>query len=151
LPQPLWLSQPWAARTAILITDLWLALPFDILVLVAALSSQPREPLEAARVDGATRFQTFRYVTLPALRPALAIILVIRIADAFRIFDVIYILTNSGPGNSTDVVSTFIFRITFTNLDFAHGAAASILLVLIIALCAGAAARMLRPRGVEWK
>ena len=78
------------------ITNLWLALPFDILMLVAGLASLPREPLEAARVDGASFLQTLRLIILPLLKPVIAIILVIRFADAFRIFDVVYVLTD-GP------------------------------------------------------
>jgi len=75
------------------ITNLWLALPFDILVLLAGLANLPQEPFEAAEVDGASSPQIFLRSTLPLLRPVIAIILVIRIADAFRVFDVVYVLT----------------------------------------------------------
>ena len=131
---PLWFANIWLARAAIVITNLWLALPFDILMLVAGLASLPSEPIEAARVDGASPLQTLRLVILPLLKPVIAIILVIRFADAFRIFDVVYVLTGSGPGNSTDVLSTFIYRQMFFKFDFAGGSAASILLVGITAL-----------------
>ena len=131
---PLWFANVWLARATIVITNLWLALPFDILMLVAGLASLPTEPIEAARVDGASPLQILRLVILPLLRPVIAIILVIRFADAFRIFDVVYVLTGSGPGNSTDVLSTFIYRQMFFKFDFAGGSAASILLVVVTAL-----------------
>ena len=138
---PLWFSNIWLARATIVITNLWLALPFDILMLVAGLASLPREPLEAARVDGASFLQTLRLVILPLLKPVIAIILVIRFADAFRIFDVVYVLTGSGPANATDVLSTFIYRLMFSAFDFAGGAAASILLVIVTAIASLARGR----------
>ena len=141
---PLWFSNIWLARAAIVITNLWLALPFDILMLVAGLASLPREPLEAARVDGASFLQTLRLIILPLLKPVIAIILVIRFADAFRIFDVVYVLTGSGPGNATDVLSTYSYRLMFSAFDFAGGSAASILLVLVTALASLLAVAALR-------
>jgi multiple sugar transport system permease protein len=132
-----WFADPWTARGAILVANLWVALPFDVLVLLAGLAGLPRELFEAARLDGATRWQLFRHITLPLLRPAILIILVIRLADAFRIFDLIYVLTGGGPGNSTDVISTFIYRRTFSSVDFAGGAAASFILLALMAVAAG--------------
>ena len=95
-----------------------MALPFDILVLLAGLASLPDEPIEAAQVDGASPAQILFDIMLPLLRPVIAVILVVRLADAFRIFDVVYILTGSGPANSTDVLSTYIYRQMFTALRF---------------------------------
>jgi multiple sugar transport system permease protein len=128
--------------------NLWLALPFDVLVLLAGLSNLPHDPFEAARIDGAGRIQSFRYLTLPLLRPALLIIVVIRLADAFRLFDLVYILTGSGPANSTDMLSTYIYRLMFTNVNFAAGAAAATLLTLITALAAGLSVLLIRRKTV---
>ena len=88
-------------------------------------------------------------VTLPLLRPVIAIILVIRLAVAFRIFDVVYVLTGGGPANRTDVLSTFIYRQMFAVLDFPGGAAAAVLLVLITAALSLMAVLLLRPRSGE--
>jgi multiple sugar transport system permease protein len=131
---PLWFANLWLARTTIVVSNLWLALPFDILVLLAGLSSLPTDPLEAARVDGASPLQVLWLIILPLLKPVISIIFVIRMADAFRIFDVVYVLTASGPANKTDVLSTFIYRQMFNAFDFPGGAAASILLVIITSL-----------------
>jgi multiple sugar transport system permease protein len=143
---PQWFANVWLARAAVLIANLWLALPFDILVLLAGLAALPTEPLEAARVDGASPWQILTHITLPLLKPVIAIIVVIRLADAFRIFDVVYILTGSGPANRTDVLSTFIYRQMFTVFDFAGGAAGSILLVIITSVASLIAVLALRDR-----
>jgi multiple sugar transport system permease protein len=143
---PRWFANVWLARAAVLIANLWLALPFDILVLLAGLAALPTEPLEAARVDGASPWQTLTHITLPLLKPVIAIIVVIRLADAFRIFDVVYILTGSGPANRTDVLSTFIYRQMFTVFDFAGGAAGSILLVIVTSFASLIAVLALRDR-----
>jgi multiple sugar transport system permease protein len=146
---PLWFADIWLARTSIVIANLWMALPFDILVLLAGLTSLPSEPIEAARVDGATPRQLLFFIVLPLLKPVIAVILVVRLADAFRIFDVVYVLTGGGPANSTDVVSTYIYRQMFTVLDFPGGAAAAILLVLITAAFSLLAVLLLRDRRLE--
>jgi multiple sugar transport system permease protein len=143
---PLWFSNIWLARATIVVANLWLALPFDILVLLAGLANLPVEPLEAAMVDGASPAQILAYVTLPLLRPVIAVILVIRVADAFRIFDVVYVLTGGGPANKTDVLSTFIYRQMFSAFDFAGGAAASVLLVVVTSLASLAVVFGLRDR-----
>ena len=93
-----------------------MALPFDILVLLAGLASLPTDPIEAAQVDGASPRQILVIIILPLLKPVIAVILVVRLADAFRIFDVVYVLTGGGPANSTDVLSTYIYRQMFTVL-----------------------------------
>jgi multiple sugar transport system permease protein len=143
---PLWFADVWLARASIVIANLWMALPFDILVLLAGLASLPTEPVEAAEVDGASPAQVFRHLTLPLLKPVLAVILVVRLADAFRMFDVVYILTTSGPANSTDVLSTFIYRQMFTVFDFPGGAAAAVMLVLITGAFSLIAVLALRSR-----
>lgn len=143
---PLWFADVWLARASIVIASLWMALPFDILVLLAGLASLPTEPVEAAQVDGASPGQIFWNIALPLLRPVLAVILVVRIADAFRVFDVVYILTTSGPANSTDVLSTYIYRQMFTVFDFPGGAAAAVMLVLITGFFSLLAVVALRSR-----
>jgi multiple sugar transport system permease protein len=131
---PLWLASVWGSRAAILIGNLWLATPFVILVLLAGLATLPDELFEAARIDGARSDQLFRYIMLPLLRPALLIILVVRLTDAIRVFDIVYIITGGGPGTATEVLSTYIYRETFTRLHFAQAAAASFIMLAITAL-----------------
>lgn len=143
---PLWFSDIWLARVTIVVANLWMALPFDILVLLAGLASLPSDPIEAAQMDGASRTQILTTIILPLLRPVIAVILVIRMADAFRIFDVVYVLTGGGPANATDVLSTYIYRQMFTVFDFPGGAAAAILLVAVTSLFSLLAVALLRDR-----
>lgn len=147
ISDPAWFADPWLARITILITNAWLALPFVVLVLLAGLATIPRDLREAAVTDGANARRVLWHITLPLLRPSILIILVIRLADAFRIFDAVYIMTGGGPGSATEVLSTFLYRQMFTRTDFATGAATSVLFVIVIAVCAGAVFLWLRgPR-----
>jgi multiple sugar transport system permease protein len=143
---PLWFADVWLARATIVIANLWMALPFDVLVLLAGLTSLPTDPIEAAEVDGASPAQILWTIILPLLKPVIAVILVVRLADAFRIFDVVYVLTGSGPANSTDVLSTYIYRQMFTVFDFPGGAAAAVLLVVITGAFSLLAVALLRSR-----
>lgn len=147
LPEPSWFGTPWMARTTVLITNLWLALPFVVLVLLAGISGIPLELEESARVDGANTWRIFLHITLPLLRPSILVILVIRLADAFRVFDSVYVLTGGGPANSTQVMSTYLFRTMFETSDFPSGAAVTVLFVLIVGLLAGGIFALLREGG----
>jgi len=149
LPTPSWFGTPWLARTAVLITNLWLAVPFVVLVLLAGITGIPDELEEAARVDGGSRWQIFLRITLPLLKPTILIVLVIRLADAFRVFDSVYVLTGGGPANSTDVMSSYLYRTMFENSDFSGGAAVTVLFVLVVGVIAGGIFLALRGRGAE--
>lgn len=129
---PLWFASAAASWVTVIVANLWLATPFVILVLLAGLGGLSEELNEAARIDGANRWQVFTKITLPQLKPTILIILVIRITDAFRIYDLIYILTGGGPGGKTEVLSTYIYKSTFTDWQFGQGSAASFLVMLII-------------------
>lgn len=131
---PHWLSYPIPAFASILLANIWLAVPFSILVLVAALLALPKSLYEAGKLDGANLIQEFRYITLPQLKIAILTILVIRLADAFRVFDIVYILTNGGPGNSTDMISTYIYTTSFVRLRFGPSSAASYISLVIVGI-----------------
>ena len=146
LPAPVWLGEPVSAMAAIFIANFWVSTPFDIMVLLAGLQGIPDEPVEAAIIDGAGWFSRLRYVVLPLLKPAILVVLLIRLADAIRIFDVVYVLTGGGPGDSTEVFSTYIFRVSFTNLNLSQGAAGSLVMVLITALMSFILSRRFKER-----
>jgi multiple sugar transport system permease protein len=143
---PSWFATVWLARGTVLVTNMWLALPFVILVLLAGLSNVPTELNEAAKTDGANAWQRFTRITLPLLKPAILIVLVIRLADAFRVFDSVYVLTGGGPANSTDVMSSYLYRLMFSSTDFSGSSAATVLFVLVVGVCAGAIFFLLRDR-----
>ncbi|WP_448523064.1 carbohydrate ABC transporter permease [Pseudothermotoga sp.] len=127
-----WLSDPKMAFWSVLMVDVWQQVSFMILLLLAGLSSLPREPYEAAKIDGAREVQQFFFITLPLMRPVISIALILRTIFAFRTYDLIYVLTRGGPGVSTEVLSYFIYRRTFMGLKPAEAAATSYILLMII-------------------
>ena len=146
LKGPLWLATVWGARASVLIGNLWLATPFNVLILLAGMANLPEELFEAARIDGARGDQLFRHIMLPLLRPALLIILVIRLTDAFRVFDIVYILTGGGPGGATQTLSVFIYKEIFTRLHFAQGSAAAFIMLGVTIILSIFVIRVLRPK-----
>lgn len=141
---PLWFTGSSTAWVTIVVSNLWLAAPFVILVLLAGLGGLSEELNEAAAIDGADSRQIFWKVILPQLKPTLLIILVIRLTDAFRIYDLVYILTGGGPGGATEVLSTYIYKRIFTDWKFGQGAAASFLVMLIIGILSLLCNRLMR-------
>jgi multiple sugar transport system permease protein len=114
---------------AIIIADVWQWTPFMFLLLLAGLRSLSPEIFECAKIDGTSRFQRLRYITLPLLSPIVSIALLIRFMDAFRIFDKIFQLTEGGPGEATETFSMFIYR---TGLRYFHMGKASALSYLTL-------------------
>ena len=100
-------------------------------VLLAGLQAIPQEPYEAALIDGSSRWQTFRHVTLPLLKPSILIVLLLRTMDLLRVFDQIFILTEGGPGFSTETISLYIYRTAFRFFDFGYAAAMSFVLLAL--------------------
>jgi multiple sugar transport system permease protein len=127
-----WMAQRWSAFAVILLTDIWLWTPWFMLLLLAGLQSLPKEPFEAAAIDGTTPWRVFRYLTLPMLSPVIAVCVVIRAIDAFRTFDIVWTLTGGGPARSTELFSLYAYVHAFLNLDFGKGSAAAIIGAVII-------------------
>jgi multiple sugar transport system permease protein len=116
---------------ALMIIDVWEWTPFIMLIMLAGLTALPKAPIEAATIDGASRWQILRHIQLPLLGPLIVVALMIRAIDASKIFDTIYVLTGGGPGNATEVISTFAYRTNFIRWDLGYGA--SVCLVLAFA------------------
>jgi multiple sugar transport system permease protein len=138
LPSVDWLGSPTAALHAAILVDVWKTTPFVALLLLAGLQSIPSEVLRAARVDGASPARAFFSITLPLLRPSILLALLFRSLDAFRVFDAIYVLTEGGPGNTTETLSIYAFKTLMRSGDFGYGSAlavATFLCVVAISLC----------------
>lgn len=131
-----WLDDPVNAMLAVIITDVWHYTPFTMMVLLAGLKALPTEPLEAAKVDGANAWQTFRYVTLPLLRPVILVVLILRLIASFKIFDEIFSLTDGGPGTATEVLGYYIYVLGFRTWDLGYASAVSYVMLFIIAIIA---------------
>ena len=124
------------ALPAVVVVSIWQNAPFLILVTVAGLKALPTEPFEAALIDGASGWQVFRLITIPLLRPLLYIAMLIRFIDAFRQFDLIYIMTGGGPGIRTETISMHIFREGFLVFHMGYAAALTIVLIFVVNLFA---------------
>jgi multiple sugar transport system permease protein len=137
IPPVNWLGSTKVAFWTIVMVDIWHQVSFMIVLLLAGLSALPREPYEAARVDGASPWQSFIHITLPLMLPVIAVTLLIRMIFAVKTYDLVYIMTRGGPGVSTDLVSYFIYRTAFVSLNIGEASAMSaILLAIILALTA---------------
>lgn len=128
----LFLSDVSKALPSVMVVDVWITTPFIALVLLAALISLPEELYEAAKVDGANHWQMFRHITLPLLKPAISIALLIRLMDAFKVFDIIYGITRGGPAQTTNVVSIDIYYQTFRYFKMGIGSAYSWIMILVL-------------------
>jgi multiple sugar transport system permease protein len=127
-----WLGSASLALWTMAGIDIWQQVSFVVLILAAGLASLPKEPYEAAEVDGATSWQQFWNITLPMLRPVAMITVVIQLINEFRTYDLPYVLTRGGPGTSTEVLSFFAYRRAFLGLSLNEGAAASFMLLVIV-------------------
>ncbi|MGH3518294.1 MAG: carbohydrate ABC transporter permease [Haloechinothrix sp.] len=129
-----WLSDPSTAWIALIGLDTWQWTPFVALILIAGLQSVPQEPLEAAAIDGANRWQTFRHVVLPQLMPFIAIALVLRVIQAFKTFDTFKVLTNGGPGESTEIINLGIHRVALQSFRIGAASATAVLFLIVLSL-----------------
>jgi len=140
------LAEADTALWAVTFVDGWLRAPFAMIVVLAGLQSIPGELYDAARVDGATVFQRFRHVTLPYLRPYLAIVVLINWMFAFRAFSIVYPMTEGGPGTATTTLAVEVYRRGMVDLDFGYGAALSVLLVAVSLVVAAVYVRVVLRR-----
>lgn len=129
-----WLGSTKVAIWTIVMVDIWHQVSFMIVLLLAGLSALPKEPYEAARVDGAGTFKAFRHITLPLMWPVIIVTLLIRLIFAVKTYDLVYIMTRGGPGTSTDFVSYFIYRTAFVSLNVGEASAMSAILLATILL-----------------
>ena len=131
---PNWLGDPNWAMPSIILSDVWLSTPFMTMILLAGLQTLPTDPYESAELDGANRFQTFWYITLPLLKPYIYMALLFRLMDAIKRFDTIYIMTGGGPGNKTETLNIYVYHQAFEFLKTGYAAALSNVMLLFILL-----------------
>jgi multiple sugar transport system permease protein len=129
LPQPAWLAHPRLALPAIIIADVWEWFPFALLMLLAALQMMPAEPLEAARIDGASAWQVFRHVVLPLLRPAIVVTVLFRLIESVKAFPLIFVMTGGGPGTVTEATNYYAFLQGFNYSLVGYSAAISVVVL----------------------
>src|SRR5215831_5779911 len=134
------------AILSIVLADAWQWIPFVMLVMFAALQSIPEYVYEAARMDGLNRWQTFWRVTLPLLRSAIWVVLVLRTVDAFRMIELIYLMTRGGPGGATETLSWYIYSTGFLDQDLGYAAAQAVVMIIVVTIVAQIFVRRLEYR-----
>jgi multiple sugar transport system permease protein len=125
------LSNGDSALLTLVAVDVWQWTPFLIMIFLAAILAMPREPFEAAEVEGANRWQVFWHLTLPMLRPIILIGILLRLTDSFKIFDQVFIMTGGGPGASTELATIFAYKVNFVSWNIGYGSAVVGVLFLI--------------------
>jgi multiple sugar transport system permease protein len=140
-----WLADPTLAFIAIVIADIWQWTPFVFIMMLAALAGVDNSVLEAARIDGARLWHQIFLVKLPMVMHVIAITLVMRLIDAFRVLEVIYVLTFGGPGNSTEILALHVYKTAFIGQQMGVAAAVSVLLLVVVAALSWFALRLSNP------
>ncbi len=139
-----WLSDPFTALNFLIVADAWKTTPLVAFFLLAGLTAIPHELYEAARVDRAGWFRTFRSVTLPLLAPSIALVLVLRTVEAVKVFDIVYAMTRGGPANGTQTISYYTYVTAFSEQNYGLGSAISYLIVIVIIALSALYLRLLR-------
>ncbi|ADL70105.1 binding-protein-dependent transport systems inner membrane component [Thermoanaerobacterium thermosaccharolyticum DSM 571] len=127
-----WLGSPSLAMGSAIFADVWKTAPFMALLLLAGLQNISYEFYEAAKVDGAGSIRRFFSITLPLLKPTILVALIFRTLDAFRVFDLIFVMTGGGPGNSTETLTIYAYKTLFRNLDFGIGSAIAVVIFIFV-------------------
>lgn len=135
-PRIAFLTDDTLALASIAVADIWQWTPFVMLVMFAALQSVPEYVYEAAKMDGLSDWQTFWWVTLPLLKSAILIVIVLRVVDAFRVVEWVFMMTKGGPGGYTEVLPWYLYTTGFQSLDLGYAAAMAILMLILVTIIA---------------
>ncbi len=130
---PDWLGDPVWAKISLILADTWKFMPFLMLVLYAGLQSLDTSLLEAGQIDGATAWQRLRFIILPTMKPLIVFVVAIRLMDAFRFFDLVYVLTNGGPGTATETITLYTYQLAFRMLEIGRASALGVITLAIVA------------------
>jgi multiple sugar transport system permease protein len=130
------LSTPSTALAGVLVAEIWQWTPFMVLIMLAGLRSLPPEPYEAAMLDGASHWMTFRRITLPLMSKVIAVAILIRGIDLFRVFDYVFVMTSGGPGTATYTLSLYAWQQTFSFIKWGYGATLSLVSLVIVLIIA---------------
>jgi len=146
IPQINWLSSPVTALISVITVDVWQWTPFCMIFLFAGLQNLSNEFVEAARIDGANKFQIFRHVTFPQLLPITMVVVLLRLMDSFKMFDIIYIMTEGGPGRATETINILAYKIGFRYFDYTKMAALGMIALIIIIVLANIVIEVFKER-----
>lgn len=144
-----WLTTSGWSMGALILANIWLGIPFNMVILYSGLQSIDKELYEAATVDGASRWQQFRSITLPLLQPVIGIVVILGFIYTLKVFDLIYVITQGGPANSTQTFATWSYNLSFVQQEFGQGAAQANM-ILLISLALGLLYFWWARRTAEW-
>ncbi len=144
-----WLGDPKIALFSIIAVSVWQYVGYCMIIYIAGLKGIPKEIIEAAGVDGASNWHMFRHIEFPSIAPAFTINTVLSIIGTLKAFEVVYAMTGGGPGNSTDVIATYVYKVGFTSSRMGYGTAVSLILFLLIVAISFIQVKILKARENE--
>lgn len=127
-----WLTNTTTAMPAVIFANIWIGIPFNMILISTGLTTIPTEVYESASIDGANKFQVFQKITLPLLKPTIESVLLLGFIYTFKVYDLIYVMTSGGPVNSTQVLSTYSYKLSFDMFKYSKGAAVANILFVIL-------------------
>lgn len=127
-----WLTNPATAMPAVIFANFWIGIPFNMILIATGLTTIPKELYESAAIDGANKFQIFRKITLPLLKPTMESVLILGFIYTFKVYDLVYVMTSGGPVNSTQLLSTYSYKLSFVMFKYSQGAAVANILFVIL-------------------
>jgi multiple sugar transport system permease protein len=143
---PLFLSNTaWVIPTLVMV-DAWMWTPMVTLICLAGLAALPTEPFEAARVDGASAWQRFRFLTLPLMAPVLVVAAILRVTDLLKVIDIVYVMTGGGPGHASETINLYNYLVALSYDRIGYGAAVALVLFVLVLTCTLALVRVRAPR-----
>jgi multiple sugar transport system permease protein len=138
LPAQLWVFHPATVIPSLVLVETWQWTPLVMLIVLGGLAAIPTEPYESAQIDGANFWQMFRYITLPLITPFLFIAAMIRMIDAVKSFDIIFAITQGGPGSASETINLYLYSVAFIYYDLGYGSAIAVVFFVLIVALAGA-------------
>ena len=136
LPAELWVFHPGTVIPSLVMVETWQWTPLIMLIVLGGLSAIPSEPYESARIDGANAWQMFRYITLPLITPFIFVAAMIRMIDAVKSFDIIFAITQGGPGSASETINLYLYSVAFVYYDIGYGSAIAVVFFILIVLLA---------------
>ena len=127
-----WLLQPQTAMFSLILANIWIGVPFNMILLSTGLTTIPVDVKEAAAIDGANKRQSFLFITVPMLKPVIESVLILGFIYTFKVFDLVFVMTNGGPVNSTHLLSTYSYKLSFVLFKYSQGSATANILFLIL-------------------
>ncbi|MEW9304363.1 carbohydrate ABC transporter permease [Labrys portucalensis] len=132
IPAQAWIFEQGTVIPSLVLVETWQWTPLIMLIVLGGLASMPREPFEGAEIDGANAWQKFRYITLPMILPFMMIAVIIRSIDALKSFDIIYAMTQGGPGTASETINLYLYNVAFSYYDIGYGSAIAVVFFIII-------------------